>query len=62
MKTWTFVGHWDNDEIVVEHIVEGVHEDKRIDTGFWEQGLFAAPAAGETVEQAEAALRAEYES
>lgn len=55
-------GHWDNDEIVVEHIVEGDHQDKWIDTGFWEEGLFTAPAQGETVEQAEAALRAEYES
>jgi hypothetical protein len=60
-QTWTFIGHWQNDRIVVEDVLEGVHEDHRVDTGRWEQGLFAADASGETVEEAEAALLAEYE-
>ncbi len=61
LKTWTFVGHWDNDEIVIEYEVLGEADDPREDTGRWEQGLFAASASGYTIEEAEAAMRAEYE-
>jgi hypothetical protein len=59
--TWTFCGHWENDQIVVEYVFEGEVEDRRIDTGYWNQGLFAAWASGETIEEAETAVRREYE-
>jgi hypothetical protein len=61
MRTWTFYGHWDNDGIVVEYTRPGEHQDDRVDTGFWEQGLFAASASGRTKEEALGKLRAEYE-
>lgn len=62
-STWSFVGHWENDEIVVEYVVPGdEYEDPRIDTGYWDEGLFCASAEGHTQEEALAALRAEYES
>jgi hypothetical protein len=60
-QTWTFVGHWDNDEIVVEHVVPGEYQDPRQDVGYWPQGLFAASGTGATQEEALAAVRAEYE-
>jgi hypothetical protein len=60
-QTWTFVGHWENDRIVVEYAIPGNVEDERIDTGYWEQGLWAAPASGATIEEAQAAAIAEYE-
>jgi hypothetical protein len=60
-RTWTFVGHWEGDEIVVEHVLEGTHGDHREDTGYWDQGLFAAAGTGATQEEALAAVRAEYE-
>lgn len=62
LKTWTFVGHWDNDRIVVEHTLEGEHDDERVDTGYWEQGLFASSHSGATIAEAEATMRAEYET
>lgn len=61
-KTWTFVGHWENDRIVVEYIRPGEVVDDRDDTGFWEQGLWAASGTGATVEEAEANVIAEYEA
>jgi hypothetical protein len=56
------VGHWENDQIVVEYVVEGEYEDPRIDSGYWEQGLFAASETDKTQEEALARVRAEYES
>lgn len=61
LKTWTIVGHWENGAIVVEYVLEGEHQDPRIDTGYWDEGLFAAPGSGATMEEAIAAVRAEYE-
>lgn len=61
LQTWTVVGHWENGEIQVEYVVEGAYQDPRIDTGCWEEGLFAASGQGRTVEEAIAAVRAEYE-
>lgn len=58
---WTFFGHWDNDEIVVEYIQDGRVYDPREDTGFWEQGLFASSAAGATRDEALTKVRHEYE-
>lgn len=60
--TWTFVGHWEDDRIVVEYVVPGEVMDPREDTGFWEQGLFASSASGATQEEALAKVRAEYEA
>lgn len=61
-NTWTFVGHWENDEIVVEYIVPGEYQDPRVETGYWPEGLFCASAEGRNEEQALAAVRAEYET
>jgi hypothetical protein len=61
LKTWTFEGHWENGRIIVTDVREGRYQDLRIDTGYWEEGLFAAAAEGRTEEEAEAAMRAEYE-
>lgn len=58
---WTFYGHWENDRIVVESHEEGEHEDNREDTGYWEQGLWAAGAQAPTVEMAQAMALTEYE-
>lgn len=60
-KTWTFFGHWENSRIVVEYVEEGVHSDPRIDTGYWDQGLWADSGTGATLEEAEARAKAEYE-
>lgn len=62
-RTWTFFGHWDNDRIVVEWVEEGDGIwDQRDDDGRWEQGLWAASGTGETEAEAEANVKAEYES
>jgi hypothetical protein len=61
-QTWTFVGHWDEDRIVVEYVLPGEQEDQRIDTGFWEQGLWASSGTGATMEEAQASAVAEYEA
>jgi hypothetical protein len=60
--TWTFFGHWEDDRIVVEYYVPGEVEDPRIDTGHWEQGLWAAAGSGATPHQAQVAVVAEYEA
>lgn len=59
--TWTFFGHWEADRIVVEYHQAGRVSDPRVDTGYWEQGLWAASGSGATVEDAQAAAVAEYE-
>lgn len=60
--TWTFVGHWENDRIVVEYVLPGDQQDVREDVGHWEQGLFAAPGTGATQEEALLMVRIEYET
>ncbi len=60
-QTWTFFGHWENDRLVIEWVESGGRDDDRVDSGQWEQGLFASAASGLTVQAAEAALRDEYE-
>jgi hypothetical protein len=60
--TWTFVGHWEGSEIVVEYVLPGEQEDDRIDTGHWPEGLWAACGTGATQEEAQAAVVAEYEA
>lgn len=56
------MGHWENDRIVVEYAVPGEVEDEREDTGYWDEGLWAASGSGETLEEAQATAVAEYES
>ncbi len=59
--TWTFVGHWENGRIVVEYVLPGDVQDQREDTGYWEEGLFAAAGTGPTQRAALRAVRDEYE-
>lgn len=61
-STWTFVGHWEDDRIVVEYVLDGDHEDRRKDAGYWEQGLFASSASAATQDEALAQVREEYET
>lgn len=61
MPTWTFVGHWEGDRIVVEYVLPGDVQDEREDTGYWPEGLWASSASGDTVEEAQNAAIAEYE-
>lgn len=62
MPTFTVIGHWESDKILVEDVLIGRCEDKRPNTFKWDQGLFAASADGETIEEAITAVRAEYEN
>lgn len=62
VQTWTFVGHWENDRIVVEYVLEGDVDDVRIDAGYWEQGLWAAAGSGTDMAETQAAVIAEYEA
>lgn len=61
VRTWTFFGHWDDGELVIDHAVEGDHEDVREDDGRYEGGLWADTGTGRTIEEAEADARSEYE-
>lgn len=62
-RTWTFFGYWgDDDTIVVEYAEPGEEDDTRVDTGEWAGGLWAASASGVTMEAAQAAAVAEYET
>jgi hypothetical protein len=61
-RTWTFFGHWENDRVVVEWYEDGEVDDDREDTGEWDQGLWAASAQGASVEEAQTAAIAEYET
>ncbi|CPV67156.1 hypothetical protein [Mycobacteroides abscessus] len=60
-QTWTVFGHWEDDKIVVEDVLLGDHQDTRPESCKWDQGLFAASAAGRTKAEAIACIRAEYE-
>jgi hypothetical protein len=63
LRTWTFIGHWENDRVVVEYHLPGeVDDSAREDTGLWEQGLWAASASGRTPAEAQDRAVAEYES
>jgi hypothetical protein len=57
------MAHWnDSDELELEYYVDGEVEDPRIDSGFWEGGLFAESGTGDTPEQAWARIKKQYES
>lgn len=43
---YTLVGHWYQDDLVVEFIDPGANEDTRPDTGYWPEGLWAASFRG----------------
>lgn len=62
MTTWTFVGHWEDDRIVVEYVLPGDVQDPRIDSGYWAQGLWAASGTGSDMTTTQAAVIAEYEN
>jgi len=58
---WTFFGHWENDRIVIDMHLPGVHEDTRVeDYDRWPEGLWCDTGHGDTVEEAEADARNGY--
>jgi hypothetical protein len=60
-RTWTFMGHWANDTIVVDYVVPGeVQDDRQDNTGAFPEGLWAAAGTGATVEEAQANALADY--
>lgn len=61
-KTWTFFGHWNNDELEIEYAIPGEVSDERIGLGFWDEGLWCDSGTGATIEEAQAAARAPYVS
>lgn len=66
-KTWTFCGHWENDRIVIDEILDGAVEDDRDqddddwDGEYYEEGLWAASGTGTDVDAVMTAVIAEYE-
>ncbi|WP_301124018.1 hypothetical protein [Mycolicibacterium fortuitum] len=63
MTTWTFMGHWsDSDELELDFYVEGQVEDRRIDTGRWEGGLFSDSGTGEDPHKVWDAIKRSYEA
>lgn len=60
-QTWTFFGHWDCDELVMDAFVPGEFQDGREDDGTYEQGLFCDSASAATWQEAWQQLRDEYE-
>jgi len=58
---WTFFGHWENERIVIDMHLPGVHEDTREqDDERWPEGLWCDTGHGDTVEEAEADAREGY--
>jgi hypothetical protein len=50
---WTFMGHWEDGEIVVDYAVPGTVQDDREDNAVsWPEGLWAGHGEGATGEQA----------
>ncbi|MDN5892877.1 MAG: hypothetical protein L0H93_02525 [Nocardioides sp.] len=60
-RTWTFFGHWENSALVINHAVEGEHGYVYPDSRAFPEGLWCDYGTGRTLEEAEAAARAEYE-
>jgi hypothetical protein len=59
---WTFMGHWEDDEIVVDFAVPGkVQDDRQDERHAWPQGLWADHGEGAAREQAQAAAIAAYQ-
>lgn len=61
---FSFIGHWENSQIVVESFVTGDpdFQDRREDVGYWDEGLFCSGAWGRDYAEALALVRVEYES
>jgi hypothetical protein len=60
-RTWTFFGHWDdNDKIVIDGSIEGVHEDTRVDYGQYPGGLWSDSGTGTTPTEAQADAVRQY--
>lgn len=49
--TWTYIGHWDNNELVIDFTAEGDVVDYREDTGYWPEGLFSETVSAPTEEE-----------
>lgn len=60
--TWTFFGHWQGDQLVVEYSYPGEVQDEREDNGEYPEGLWAAAASGATEAEAQANAVGEYEA
>lgn len=58
--TWTYLGHWDNDALVIDSVHDGDIVDTRPDDGTWEQGLFSDTVSAATVEDGHQLLIAQY--
>jgi hypothetical protein len=59
-RQWTFLGPWrDDDTLSIDHVIAGRHADLRVDDS--ERGLWADWGTGNTVAEAEAAVRREVE-
>lgn len=60
-KTMTFVGHWDNSEIVVEYVYDGERQDDRDNTKYWDEGLWCDWATGASEAEIAAQMYGEFE-
>ena len=61
--TWTFFGYWaDDGSLLIDHAVIGEHDDVYPNDGQYDGGPWCASASGASLADAEAAVRAEYES
>lgn len=57
------MGHWsDSDELELEYYVEGAVQDDRVDTGYWQGGLFAESGSGDDPDTVWAEIKERYES
>jgi hypothetical protein len=61
LSAWTFFGHWEDGKVIIEYVENGVSVDDRDEDFEHEEGLFSATGHGRTVDEAERAVRAEYE-
>ncbi len=60
-RTYTFMGHWDGNELVVEATAKGEFLDHRDDDGHWPEGLWADTGTGRSEAQIAATLMGRYE-
>ena len=60
---WTIFGHWENDRLVMDAVVQGEHEDMREqDDETHPEGLWCESASAPSWEEAFALLREHYEA
>ena len=61
-RAWTIFGHWENGEIVMDAVAEGVHQDVReADDERWPEGLWCDSGMGGSWQDVFATLRGDYE-